>query len=56
MNADLVRAGVRVCYWRDDVSCATTMLHVLAQAHGLALHLQVVAAAMGMHGAGRYGA
>ncbi len=56
MNAALVRAEVRVCYWRDDVNCATTMLRVLAQAHGRAPHPQVLAAATGMHGAGRYGA
>ncbi len=56
MNAALVHAEVRACYWRDDVNCATTMLRVLTQAHGRAPHPQVLAAATGMHGAGRYGA
>ncbi len=56
MNADLVRAEVRTCYWRDDVNCATTMLRVLGRARGLDMHPLVLAAATGMHGAGRYGA
>jgi len=55
-KADLVREMVQECYWRDDVNCATTMLRVLGRSHGIELHPQVLAAATGMHGAGRYGA
>lgn len=54
--SDVVREMVRECYWRDDVNCATTMLRVLSKSFGLALQPQVLAAATGMHGAGRYGA
>ncbi len=52
----MVRAEVQDCYWRDDVNCATTMLRVLGRQFGQEIHPQVLAAATGMHGAGRYGA
>lgn len=52
----MVRAEVQDCYWRDDVNCATTMLRVLGKRFGQEIHPQVLAAATGMHGAGRYGA
>lgn len=51
-----VREMVRECYWRDDVNCATAMLRVLGRSRGVELHPQALAAATGMHGAGRYGA
>jgi len=43
-------------YWRDDINCATTTLKILAEHFDLPLSDQVIDAAVGMHGAGEYGA
>lgn len=46
-----------VSYYHDeDINCATTSLRVLAELFGCELNPQVVDAAIGMHGAGGYGA
>lgn len=54
--SDLVQTMVQECYRRDDVNCATAMLRILGRSTSLVIHPQVLAAATGMHGAGRYGA
>ncbi|MGD8251298.1 MAG: C-GCAxxG-C-C family protein [Desulfobacterales bacterium] len=51
-----VRSRVAMTYWQEDINCAATSLKVLAEAFGVGLAPQVIAAATGMHGAGRYGA
>ncbi len=43
-------------YWQEDLNCARTVLAILAELDGVAVHPQVWAAAAGMHGAGLYGA
>jgi hypothetical protein len=53
---DFVRKRVAHYYWRDDINCATTTLKILAEHFDLPLSKQVVDAALGMHGAGEYGA
>ncbi len=53
---DFVQNRVARYYWRDDINCATTTLKILAEHFDLPLSEQVVDAAVGMHGAGEYGA
>ena len=47
---------VRQYYWQDDLNCATTTLRILSEIFSVTLSDQVLSAAIGMHGAGRYGA
>ena len=51
-----IRKRVAQYYWRDDINCATTTLKILAEHFDLPLSDQVLDAAIGMHGAGEYGA
>lgn len=51
-----VERRVHAYYWRDDLNCATTTLKILAERFGVSLEPQVIDAALGMHGAGEYGA
>jgi len=51
-----IRNRVARYYWRDDSNCATTTLKILAEHFDLPLAHQVIDAAVGMHGAGEYGA
>ncbi len=52
----LVQERVHTYYWRDDINCATTTLEILAEKFGIGLCDQVMDSALGMHGAGGYGA
>ena len=52
----LVHRRVADYYWRDDINCATTSLKILSEIVGVDLSDQVIDAAVGMHGAGEYGA
>jgi len=51
-----VEEQVHRFYWEQDLNCATSNLVLLAERFGMALHPQVMDAALGMHGAGKYGA
>lgn len=51
-----ITGAVHKCYWRDDINCARTMLTILAGLGGQAVNPQVLTAAVGLHGAGGYGA
>ncbi|WP_457574774.1 C-GCAxxG-C-C family (seleno)protein [Desulfolithobacter sp.] len=51
-----VTPRVARCYWDRDLNCTPTSLLILAEAFEVELTDQVLAAAIGMHGAGRYGA
>ncbi len=53
---NFVRPRVAMYYWQEDINCAATALRIAAQAFGVDLTPQVIDAATGMHGAGRYGA
>jgi C_GCAxxG_C_C family probable redox protein len=53
---EFVKQKVSDCYWNEDVNCATTMLKILAEVHDINLNSQVIHAAIGMHGAGSFGA
>lgn len=52
----LIQDRVKTYYHSEDLNCATTTLKVLAEHFDIELSPQVVDAALGMHGAGRYGA
>lgn len=50
----LVHDRVQDAYWNQDWNCAETTLRVLSEVFGVDLDPQVLAAAVGMHGAGGY--
>jgi len=47
---------VKKYYWDDDLNCAITTLKILSEHFGVNLSEQVLDSALGMHGAGEYGA
>ncbi len=51
-----IQKRVKEYYWHDDINCATTNIKVLAEFFDIELSSQVIDAALGMHGAGAYGA
>ena len=51
-----IKAKVKTYYWDDDFNCATTNIKILSEIFSISLARQVVDAAIGMHGAGKYGA
>lgn len=51
-----IKERVAHYYWKDDRNCATTNLKILAEIFNIELSNQVIDAATGMHGAGKYGA
>ena len=53
---EFVKTRVSKYYWQDDVNCATTILKILSEVFDVKLNKQVIDAAIGMHGAGKYGA
>ncbi len=55
-NRDYIKAKVNKYYWQDDINCATTNLMILSEIFSIELSEQVIDAALGMHGAGKYGA
>jgi len=53
---DLIRDRVHTYYWRDELNCAVTTLKILSEYFGIDIHPQVMQSAIGLHGAGFYGA
>jgi C_GCAxxG_C_C family probable redox protein len=51
-----VQTRIHEYYWQDDVNCATATLKILSEKFHIPLHRHVLDAALGMHGAGEYGA
>jgi hypothetical protein len=51
---DFVRTRVQRSYWDKDLNCASTSLLIMAEYFAVELDLQVLDAAVGMHGAGGY--
>ena len=51
-----VEDRVHKYYWKDDINCATTTLRILSEAFDIELNEQVMDSAIGMHGAGEFGA
>ncbi|MGL1933280.1 MAG: C-GCAxxG-C-C family protein [Desulfotalea sp.] len=52
----LIKEKVKQYYWDEDFNCATTNIKILSELFSLNLNQQVIDAAIGMHGAGKYGA
>lgn len=52
----LVNERIHKYYWEDDINCATTTLKILAESVGLKIEPQVIDGAVGLHGAGGFGA
>ncbi len=53
---EFVKRKVSKYYWKDEINCATTTLKTLSEVFPIELNSQVINAAIGMHGAGEYGA
>ena len=53
---EFVKNRVHKYYWQDDLNCATTTLEILSEVFATTLSDQVIDAAIGMHGAGEFGA
>lgn len=51
-----IEERVHFCYWEENLNCTTTVLKVLGEIHDIAISQQVLDSALGMHGAGCYGA
>jgi C_GCAxxG_C_C family probable redox protein len=52
----LINKRVHHYYWDDDINCAKATLKILSEIFGVNLSSQVLDSAIGMHGAGRFGA
>lgn len=55
-HLELIKKRVSHYYHQKEFNCATTNLKILSEIHGIKLSPQVLDAAVGMHGAGTYGA
>ena len=53
---EFVQDRVHRYYWHDELDCAGTSLNILSEHFKLSLGAQVLQAAIGMHGAGCFGA
>jgi C_GCAxxG_C_C family probable redox protein len=53
---EFIKTNVKEYYWQEDVNCATTTLKVLSKYYEIKLDEQIIDSAIGMHGAGEYGA
>ncbi len=51
-----IEERVNQCYKNEHINCATTILKILEEQFHTQLQDQISKAAIGMHGAGRYGA
>lgn len=55
-NTEFIDQRVKKYYWVEALNCATTTLKVLSEIYDIELAQQVIDSALGMHGAGKYGA
>jgi C_GCAxxG_C_C family probable redox protein len=53
---EFVKRRVSRYYWNEDINCAITTLKILSEAFNIELNKQTFDAAIGMHGAGKFGA
>ncbi len=53
---EYINGRVEHFYWSEDVNCAIATLRILGEVMGIELSAQVIDAATGMHGAGKFGA
>jgi C_GCAxxG_C_C family probable redox protein len=52
----LIKKRVYSYYWIDDINCATTTIKILSEIFNIQIEQQVLDSAIGLHGAGEYGA
>lgn len=52
----LMAQRVHNYYWEEDINCATTTLRILSELTDVKIHPQVIDGAVGLHGAGGFGA
>jgi len=52
----IIKSKVHNYYWTDDINCATTTIKILSEVFKIKINQQVIDSALGMHGAGEYGA
>lgn len=52
----LIDKRIHEYYWKDDINCATTTVKVLAELANIEINQQVIDSAIGLHGAGGFGA
>ena len=55
-SKEFVNKRVNRYYWDKDLNCAVTTLIILSEKFNIELSDQVIDSAVGMHGAGEYGA
>lgn len=55
-HIEQINERVHKYYWEDDINCATTVLKTLAGIYKINLEAQIIDSAIGMHGAGKFGA
>jgi len=55
-NEVFIQKNVKKYYWKEDINCATTMMKILSKVYGIRLQKQVINGALGLHGAGGFGA
>ncbi len=51
-----IEEKVHEYYWTDDINCATTLMKTVSEIFDIELSQQVIDSAVGMHGAGKFGA
>ncbi len=54
MKDEIIAARVHEYYWVNDYNCAITILKILSENFFVNINQQVINAAIGMHGAGKY--
>lgn len=56
IKKDFIKDNVHEYYWHEDINCATTMIKTLSKHFDIKINQQLIDSAIGMHGAGAYGA
>jgi len=52
---ELINNRVHDYYWKQNINCAITTIKILAELYHIKINPQVMEAAIGMNGAGRFG-
>lgn len=55
-RALFIQKEIQNYYWNEDINCATTMMKILSNIYHIHLSQQTIDAAIGLHGAGAFGA
>jgi len=55
-NKEFIQKNVKNFYWKEEINCATTMMKILSKLYHIRLDKQIIDGALGLHGAGGFGA